>query len=827
MFFGVHNHTAKGSNQRMRDSINKIPDLIEYYHELGHKGLVITDHESISAHLEALNYYDSVKQKEGWEDFKLGLGNEIYLCDHTDVEEGIFPHFILIAIDEIGHKALQELSSQSYINNSFMNFMLRVPTYYEDLESIMKKYKGHLIGTSACLGGHAPRLILQNKVNEAYYWLSQMRDWFGDGYFFIELQPNKGEDQIYVNNILIMLSKQLNIPYIITTDAHYLKKEDAKIHEAYLRASEGDREVATFYSSTYVMSEEEIHSYMDQTEELITPEAVQIGLDNTMLIYDKIQYYSLTKPLRIPYMPLDRTEPDKNLFRHYSPHISLLSDFYHSPYDSDRHMVRELLRALQSHSEYNTEVGYQKVNECLSYLKTSSTSSEKMGVRWSAYLMQVRDYVKLCWDAGSLVGPGRGSGVGFCINYLLGITQIDPLREKTQTYPWRFLNPYRTSVLDIDSDVESSKREDILHKFKEVYGDDRVVRVLTYTTESARSAILTAARGLGISNDESAYIASLVLADRGLTRSLHQMYYGDLENDMKPVPEFKKKMDEYPELWEMAQKIENICSGVGIHAGGVIFDDRPITDSSAILKTKNGELATQYDLEEAESVSLIKIDLLSIDALDKIHETLNLLLDDHVIDWQGSLKATYDKYLGVYTLERDDPKMWNMVANHKILSLFQMEKESGKQALALVKPKSVDDLAIINSVIRLMAQEEGAEAPLQKYARFHDDISLWYQEMNEAGLTQEEQELLKTILGTSCGICESQEKFMQLVQLPECGGFDLLWADKLRKAVAKKKPTQFLALQDEFFKVNAEQNNDPNFYRYVWFNDVCLSRGLI
>ena len=132
--------------------------------------------------------------------------------------------------------------------------------------------------------------------------------------------------------------------------------------------------------------------------------------------------------------------------------------------------------------------------------------------------------------------------------------------------------------------------------------------------------------------------------------------------------------------------------------------------------------------------------------------------------------------------------MWKMVWNHEIQSLFQMEKQSGIQGIALVHPESVDDLATLNSVIRLMAQEKGAEQPLSKFARFKSNIQLWYDEMNKYGLTEQEMEILEPVIKISYGICESQEGFMQLVQIPECGGFDLNFADKLRKAIAKKNP---------------------------------------
>ncbi len=177
--------------------------------------------------------------------------------------------------------------------------------------------------------------------------------------------------------------------------------------------------------------------------------------------------------------------------------------------------------------------------------------------------------------------------------------------------------------------------------------------------------------------------------------------------------------------------------------------------------------------------------MLSVEAIDKIQICIDLLTEYGYITKYPTLRETYEKCIGIYELDRTSPEMWQMVLEHKINSLFQMEKQSGITGIALTKPQSVEDLAHLNSIIRLMAQEKGAETPLNKYARFKEDISLWYKEMDEYGLTKEEQKLLEPYLLGSYGICESQEGFMQLVQIPECGGFDLNFADKLRKAIAK------------------------------------------
>ena len=179
------------------------------------------------------------------------------------------------------------------------------------------------------------------------------------------------------------------------------------------------------------------------------------------------------------------------------------------------------------------------------------------------------------------------------------------------------------------------------------------------------------------------------------------------------------------------------------------------------------------------------MDLLSVECLDKIHVTLDLLIEHNYIKPEATLKETYEKYLGIYNIEREDSSMWEMVWNHKIESLFQMEKQSGIQGIALIKPKSVDELAVLNSVIRLMAQDKDAEQPLVTWSKYRKNINLWYNEMRQYGLSEEEIDWLAHHSAITDGICESQEGLMSLVQEEKLGGNSLTFADKCRKALAK------------------------------------------
>ena len=834
---GLHNHTEY-SNLRLRDSINKADEMIDYAISLGHEVIAITEHETISNAIKVENYYNKIKKDHP--NFKVIFGNEIYLCrdglnaQNFDKNQGDkYFHFILLAKDAIGHRQIRELSTRAWNRSYMTGKMRRVPTYYQDLLDIIAVDPGHVIGSTACLGGFLGTKLVQLRnmgesdfkqvdefVSKIENWLELMENIFGKGNFFLEMQPSPDKDQIYVNKKILFLSKSLNIPYIITTDSHYLNKVDAPIHEAFLNSQEGDREVASFYQTTYLMDTEELESFMS---DYMTEENFQKAYQNILNIKNMCEDYSFKKPLKIP--SLEWRKPSPSAYANagaFIKEIPMLSNFLFSDFEGDRTMARLIVDKLLSNPELMTRESYDEINE---NLKITWISSEVNKAHWSAYFLNLQKTLDVCWDAGTIVGPGRGSGVGFYLLYILDIIQINPMWETTKTFAWRFLNPDRVSVLDIDTDIEGGRRAQVLQKLREYYGQDKVANVVTFGTEGSKSAIQTAARGLGIDNDVSLYISSLIPADRGKVRTLHQAYYGDIENDFKPIPLFVQQMNEYPELWKVAQKIEGIVCRVGEHAGGVIFVDEPFTESTALMKVPNGDIVTQFDLHDCEAASLIKIDLLSVEALDKIHTCLDLLCEYNYIEQQPTLKETYMKYLGIYNLERESKEMWEMVHNHEIQSLFQMEKQSGIQGIALTKPTSVDDLAVLNSVIRLMPQSKDDEQPLVKYARFKHDINLWYNEMKQYGLRKEDKELLEPIVGLAYGICESQEKFMQLVQLPECGGFDLTWADRLRKSIAKKNPAEYEQLTKEYFEQVEKKKLNRNLCNYVWNVLVATSRG--
>jgi len=803
---------------------------MDYAIELGHEVVAITEHDTIASSIRAEKYYNKIKKDNP--NFKLIRGNEIYLvrnglnANNYNKDVDRYFHFILLAKDLEGHKQIREVSSRAWNRSYVARRMRRVPTYYQDLIDIIGKNPGHVIGCTACLGGCLPTQLIRNRdtgvpsMDLIKRWIVQMQGIFGKDDFYFEMQPSFNKDQIYVNHKLVELGAEFGIKYIITNDAHYLKKEDRPIHKAFLNSQQGDREVDDFYATTYLMSDEEIREYMEKE---MGEEVLQSAYQTILEIKDKCEDYSLMKPLKIPRLNWKTPIYDKNLTDYYIYQIPYLEKFLNSEYQEDKLLAETIIERIADDNTLNNRQTYEEINACL---EDTWVSSEVNGSRWSAYFLNLQNIIDACWDAGTLVGCGRGSGVGFILLYLLGITQINPLREKSQTKRWRFLNPERVSVLDVDIDIEGGRRADVLKNFRKVYGEDRVANVLTLKTEKSKSAILTAARGLGIDVDTAQYLSSFIEADRGQLRTLKQTFYGDPDNGISASKQFRIEMEEnYPELWKVAQGIEGLINGCGIHAGGVIFVDEPFTNSTALMRAPSGEIMTQFDLHDAEDTGLIKYDVLSIEALDKIHNCLDLLCDYGYVEKEKTLKDTYEKVVGIYNLERDASEMWKMCWEHKVSSLFQMEKQSGISGIAAMKPTSVDDLAILNSAIRLMATEKGGEMPVNKLARFKAHPSDWDYELKKYGLGTEAKEILEPVLGVSYGLCIAQEQFMQLVQLPELGGFNLTWADKLRKSIAKKNPAEYEKLTEEYFKVTKEKGCDENLCKYVWNVLIAMSRG--
>ena len=269
--------------------------------------------------------------------------------------------------------------------------------------------------------------------------------------------------------------------------------------------------------------------------------------------------------------------------------------------------------------------------------------------------------------------------------------------------------------------------------------------------------------------------------NRGFDWSLHDCYYGN-GDDKKPIKAFVEQMNQYPKLWELAQNIEGLITRLGVHASGVVCVNDDFNRYNSYMKTNKMQLVTAYDLHTLERCGLVKYDFLTVSALDRIRQCLNYMLEDKTIEWQGSLRKTYDKYLNPAILDYDSQEMWEMADNGTISSLFQFDTVTGGQAIRKIRPKNLTELAISNSIMRLMCDE--GEQPMDIYVKHRLCPQTWYDEMRDAGLNADEVKVVEKYLKEKCGVADSQEVVMQLSMDPKISGFTMKEANRLRKTIA-------------------------------------------
>ncbi|WP_253957045.1 PHP domain-containing protein [Paenibacillus oleatilyticus] len=848
-YIGLHNHTAK-SNIRLVDSINKTKDLIKTAAKLNYKGLAITDHEVLSAHVEAIKVTKEMKKKgEMPEDFKLILGNEIYLVDSLEdvrdnYQSGVtkFPHFILLACDSTGHKQLRELSSIAWSNSFTTGLMERVPTEKQVLADIVNKDKGHLIATSACLGGELAintlKLIEEERkeikdaeaISELKEEIDEFINWcinvFGIDKFFIELQPALSKEQITFNQRAIKIANYYRLKTIVATDSHFLRPEDLIIHKAYLNSKDGERETESFYEACFVQSIDEIIKRLGH-EGSLTQEQITEAIHNTLMIGDMIEEYDLFHDPVIPKIEL----PEFNLRHLFKPaydkyqYIALMAN---SNEEQDRYLMKLIEDGFDDKFPRNllTREYFHKILHRIDIeLEELWKITEALKQTMSSYYITVREIINIIWDdcgGNSLVGIARGSAAGFLINYLLDITQFNPMDYNLPH--WRHLHHSRPDMPDIDIDTEGSKRLTILKAFKSRFGERRVLNIATFGTEGSKSAILTACRGLGIDNDIGMHIASLIPFERGSNWSLSDCLIGNEEKQREPVQEFINEINKYENLKEVALKIEGIENKRSIHAGGIYIFNGDFIESNAMMKAPNGQWITQFSMGDSEYLGNVKYDLLTIEALDKIRETMNLLVEYGEIEWQGSLRATYNKYFHPNTLEYENPEMWKKLGEGEVIDLFQFNTQIGIETAKKVKPSNLLETAVANSLMRLMS-DGGNEQPVDQYVRFKNDISLWYEEMSSHDLNEEDITTMEKYLKDIYGVADTQEVVMQIVMDEKVAAFDVALSNKLRKAIAKKSEKDMKEVRDIFYRKGKSVGASEALLNYVWNVQIKRQEG--
>ena len=834
--FEPHSH-SEYSNIRLLDSIIKIPALIDRAIEIGLCGLALTDHECLSGAPQA-NFY-AQKILEEHPDFKVALGNEIYLTRNREMGQKYY-HFILIAKNKTGFKALRELSSRAWMNSYWDRGLERVPTTYEELEEIVNKYPGTLIATTACIGGEVSSQVLNlikaekhednNGIVEAHNdivnFILWCKDLFGDD-FYIECAPGQSAEQIAVNQRLRSVASAFKCKMILGSDAHYLKKEDRYVHKAYLNSKGGEREVDVFYEYAYLQDGNDI-------KENIAPSKLDYDelVNNSYEIYNKIENYSIAHKQTIPKVKVKNYLPyeDKSLSQYPNLYkMKISKDEY------ERYWVNECLNKLKQLNKDNDEYLSRLEEEA----DIKKTISEKLETNMFSYPITLQHYVDLFWECGSTVGAGRGSSCSGLNHYLLGITQLDPIKWKLPF--WRYLNRDRIELGDIDIDLCPSKRPLILQKIKEERGAnfsseiDELSRknlgctlIATFGTEGTKSSILTACRGYrsedfpdGIDVDTAQYLSSLIPSERGFLWPLKDVVYGNKDKDRKPITPFIAEINQYPGLLDIAMAIEGLINKRSSHASGVILFDEDPYEFGCFMKTPKGEIITQWDLHMDEACGLTKYDFLVTEVQDKIVETIRLLQKYNKIDSNLTLREVYNKYLHPEVLPLDDKKVWKALQEGNVLNIFQFDSEVGSQAAKKIKPKSILEMSDANGLMRLMTAEKGAETPMEKYIRFKNNLNLWYQEMDKAGLTQQEQKTLEPYFKQSYGVPPSQEQLMRMLMDENICGFTLKEANAARKIVGKKQMAKIPELHQQVL----DKATSPALGKYVWERGIGPQMG--
>ncbi len=629
-------HLHVHSHYSLLDGLPKIDELLDCVKELGMDSVALTDHGVLYG---AIEFFKKAKIKK----IKPIIGCEVYTAFEKlgNKRSGIDAkrnHLLLLAKNEVGYRNLIKLVTIAHLEGFY--YKPRID------EEILEKYAEGLIGSSACLQGKIPRLLLSNKLDEAEETAKKYEGFFGKGNFYLELQhhPNIPEQEV-VNKKIIELSKKTGIPLIATNDVHYLRKEDAEAQDILMLINTGaDINDPTRLSMTHdnfslIPPEEMIEAFKD------VPEAIE----NTQKIVEACNINIELGKTKLPVFPL----PEGKTPEQYLEDLCWkgVKDRYGENPDS-------------------------RVVERLKY---ELSVIEKTG--FAGYFLIVQDFVNWAKQNRIIVGPGRGSAGGSIVAYLTNVTNVDPLKHDLLFE--RFLNPERISMPDIDLDFADRRRDEVLKYVSEKYGQDHVAQIITFGTMAARAVIRDVGRALQYTYSYCDQLAKMV--PMGM----------DLNDTLEKVDEFKQKYETDPmakKLIDLGKKLEGVARHASTHACGVVISADPLTDSVPLQKPpKEGEegIITQYEMHAIEDLGLLKMDFLGLKNLTIIEDTLARIYVLH-----NNLKIDLDN------IPYDDQKTFKLLQDALTTSVFQLESDGMKRYLKELKPNKFDDITAMVALYR-------------------------------------------------------------------------------------------------------------------------------
>lgn len=744
-FTHLHLHTEYS----LLDGANKITPLAKKVKELGMKSVAMTDHGNMFG---AIYFYNAMR-KEG---IKPIIGMEAYIHNSEEISDKTTRqrfHLCLYAKNDTGYKNLMYLSSQAYMHGFY---------YYPRInKKILRENSEGLVCSAACLQGEVNWHLNTNNERNVKFGAKgyerakeialEYKEIFGDD-FYLEIMRHGIADQLFIDDMILKISKETGIKVVATNDTHYLEQKDALAHEAFMciamnKLYDDPNRLRHSVHEFYLKSPEQIAKlYADIPEAIATTQEIadkcnlEIKLGNPTPPNFKFTRQKLTE------LGLEIPEPEEE--------YSLKNDtalFVHV----SREGLEKRLEIVQKekHEEYRQRL--QKEIDIIT------------GMKFPGYMLIVWDFVRAAKEMKIPVGPGRGSAAGSLVAFSMKITDIDPMPYGLLFE--RFLNPERVSMPDIDMDFCQSRRGEIIDYVVKQYGRNNVAQIITFGKLLAKGVIRDVARVLDMPYSKADAMAKLIPDELGI----------DLKSSWEKEPKIKELYDSDPQakrVWDFALALEGLNRNAGTHAAGVVISNDPLWKKTPLFKPSGMEtIATQYNGKFVEDVDLIKFDFLGLKTLTVIDEANKLVEKRH------------GKKIDFIQIDVNDKGVYDLVQSGDTIGLFQIESAGMQDLCKRLKPSNFEDLVAILALYRPGPMESGMLDDFIDRKHGRAKIDYFHDELEPA---------LKPILENTYGVIVYQEQVMQIVQ--SVGGFSLGGADLVRRAMGKKIKAEMDRLKGEF-----------------------------
>lgn len=734
----LHNHTQFS----LLDGLSKVPKLIDFVKEDGMEAVAMTDHGTLSGTVE---FYKTAKASG----IKPLIGIETYVASrkHTDKDpqkDKARFHLILIAMNNTGYENLMRLSTTANLDGFY---------YFPRVDhELLEKYNEGIIVLSACMGGEIGQALKNSDIEKATEIASWYKSVFGDRYYF-EIQdhghpenPMHNKEQQEINEAVLKLGQQLDIPVVVTCDAHYLNHEDQEAHEALLCVGTG-----AYLSDTKRMSLKEFPLHVEDSATMIKrwgkdhPEVIT----NTKAIADRCDVELKLGGILIPKFPVPDTDDEKS-YLHKLVYRGLAWRYGGvEEAKSQRITMEDAKKTLPK--------------EVLDRVIFELDVIDRMG--FNGYFLIVQDFINWGKSEGIIFGPGRGSAAGSIVAYATRITELDPI--KYDLLFERFLNPDRISMPDIDIDIQDTRRSEVIEYCAQKYGRDQVANIVTFGTMAARAAVRDVARVMEVPYADADRIAKLIpppVQGRHIPLAKSIMEDADLKKEYENNEVTKTVID-------LAIRLEGTVRSHGVHAAGVVIAPDEIVKYVPLEMAQKGVVATQYPMGPVEDLGLLKMDFLGLSNLTIIRNA------------QRIIKRVYETSIELSDIPLDDEKTFELFQRGDTTGVFQLESAGMKRYLRELKPSVFDDIIAMVALYR--------PGPMQFIDSFikrkHGEEEITYLHPKMEGA-----------LSSTYGILVYQEQFMQISK--DLAGFTGGQADTLRKAVGKKIMEMMRKVKPEFIE---------------------------